>query len=1233
MSIRIPHFSLALLLLLPLAYPAAGQARLEASGWGNRGALFVREQRIDVKIHDVAAVTEVVQIFGNRRNRQLEGIYTFQIPEEATIDDFSMWIAGKEKKGVVLEKERARQIYEHIVRRRIDPGLVELVGHRTIRISVFPIPPLGDVKFRLRYSQLLRDVGGIHEYTYPVGEMSREEYRTVTMKLRVKSSPALRFVHSPTHRLRIRRPDDHTAEAKVLGLKLPRSKVFQLFLRPRKDAFGLTLLTHCTRKNGGFFMLVASPDIAMPEGQTVQRDVVFVLDTSGSMAGDKIEQARSALVYCLKNLGPRDRFNIVSFGTDVETYAEKLTPSDAGTVAKAVSFARDLEACGGTNIDGALQAAFGQRETRGSETQGRLFLVVFLTDGKPTVGERNPRTIRRHVRDWNRKKDRLFVFGVGDDVDPGLLDGLVQDHRGASEYVRPGEDLELKLTAFYDKTAGPVLANVKVDFGRATAKNLHPKDMPDLFQGSQVVAFGRYRPTHDQRATIALTGKIAGQRTVLLYPVRLPRKCQENEFIPRLWAWRRVKWIMKEITRQGEHPELKSEIIRLGRRWGIVTPYTSFLVVEDGAPIPPPRPRPRRSRRGGGGGPMPTPRTLPPGDHPTPAPPPPSPSPVPIPVPTPSPTPGGSTPPPGPAPAPGPTPVPTPTPSPTPMPTPTPSPTPSPAPAPPASSGPAPLGTQPGKTLPCPSHSGIYKSSPSFRWFGWWLRNHAPSLCGEKLPTIIPPTPLPVSALRPDPGAARATPVKAVGREERLKIVEELGKGLEAKQASVRTECALALGCIGHGTPSVREGLRRNARSKDPAVAASAVLALGLIGDADSFELLSGILVRRSTPPRVAAAAALALGFLGGGDALIILGQVAENPSLDLGLRTAAMIAIGRIDHPAVREKLLRCVTEDRHHAIKIGSIASLACLGDEKVAIEGREDYVSDVLGNLLRERRCLPAVSRALALALGRLGSESSLPTLERTLRVSRDTPTRCLSILAIGRILGRNAPDDRVRFLQAFLESDRDPTVRACAALALGACAGRQAPEALRVIFEKSVEPDLRTAAALGLGMCGERSALPDLAREITHPRTGGLTRFAAAYAMGRTGDPAALSYLKAVMDQTPAPGLRFWAALGLGELRCGEAFAPLSDASREKDAIVRKGALYGLGRLQSPAARSALLYALRAHPDTGTRALAARLLGFAAQGEPGRFLHRIVVTFPPSTLDHLPALASVLGCSRR
>jgi Ca-activated chloride channel family protein len=567
-------------------------------------ALTVKRQKVSVRIESGAARTEVEQLFVNPISRVMEGTYLFPLPENAAISNFRMTIDREPVEGRVIDREEARRIYEEYVRRMVDPAILEYVGRNAFRARVFPIPAQGEKEIQIGYSQPLSFESGVYQYTYPLsgacgdGASAGSAGQEVTITVTIQSRQPLRAIYSPTHEIAVRRVDDHTARVSFEARELRSERDFQLYYSVSEKEFGLNLLAHRRGDEPGYFMLMLAPKREIPREEIAPKDIVFVFDTSGSMSGAKIEQAKRALQFILNNLNPHDRFNIIRFNSEVEPFRKGLVEAAPASVEAARDFVAEIKAVGGTAIDDALATSFESLPmTRLASDDGRRTMIVFMTDGQPTIGETNPERILANVARLNRGRARLFVFGVGDDVNTLLLDRLARDGAGTVEYVRPSEDLELKVSAFYNKIAHPVLADLELSLPGAEVTDLYPKRVPDLFAGSQLILFGRY--TRPGAMTAHLTGQVAGHTRTFTYPVSLPDRERENGFIPRLWASRKIGYLLEEIRLHGESAELKDEVIRLSKEHGILTPYTAFLVEEpgvrgpdrrlsqNGSPVPP----------------------------------------------------------------------------------------------------------------------------------------------------------------------------------------------------------------------------------------------------------------------------------------------------------------------------------------------------------------------------------------------------------------------------------------------------------------------------------------------------------------------------------------------------------------------------------------------------------------------------------------------------------------------
>lgn len=543
-------------------------------------SLPIKSIKIDTKILSQVATTHVEQVFRNDTDATLEGTYFFPIPDEAAIAEFAIWDGDRRLVGEVRSREEARRIYDEIVRRQRDPGLLEYAGKNLFQASIYPIPPHSDKKLEITYSQVLRAESGTVAYSYPLGTGRQvTQIGSVSGRIELENKEPVRNIYSPTHAIEVKRNGDRRSVISFETGNQPQD--FQLFYGISREDFGVTLLTHREPGKDGYYLLMISPKDDWSEQEYAAKDVVFVLDTSGSMAAEgKMEKARSALLFGIRILRPEDRFNVISFAGEERLMETRMISADEQGRKRGEAFTQSLRPMGGTAINQALLAAMRQ-----FESNSRPRMLIFMTDGLPTVGETNATKIVDNARAARVPGLRLFTFGVGYDVNTTLLDKLAAENGGVADYVEPKEDLEVKVSNFFSKVNYPVLTDLKLNMAGVETDLVYPRAMPDVFRGSQVTLIGRYRNAIDlDYVRLQLGGKSGGANKEFLYNnLRFPLREENNDFLPRLWATRRVGWLMEQVRTNGEQAELRDEIVDLGTRYGIVTPYTSYLALEPGA--------------------------------------------------------------------------------------------------------------------------------------------------------------------------------------------------------------------------------------------------------------------------------------------------------------------------------------------------------------------------------------------------------------------------------------------------------------------------------------------------------------------------------------------------------------------------------------------------------------------------------------------------------------------------
>ncbi len=552
-----------------------------------RGSIVKIRSAVQVAVTGRVARVSVEEWFRNDGALLDEASYLYPLPGEATFSDFSLWQGDRELKGEPMDAAQARSIYEEIVRRKRDPALIELAGHGLLRARVFPIAASETRKITLRYTQMLDRVGDAWRFRYVAGAGPGA---AAPRGFRIAVDSASRFgdPYSPTHRVTSRRNGDRLEIA--LADTTARGD-FELFLPLARGLVGMSLVTNQPVGEDGFFMLLLAPGTGATATQSLSRDLVAVLDVSGSMSGEKLDQARAALVQLLGGLRSGDRFRVISFGSGVRRYATGWTPGNPDSLRAAQDWVRHLDTDGGTNIAGALAEALAQ-----PPREGALGVIVFLTDGMPTVGETDPERIAEQA-DRGRGPFRVFAFGIGYDVNTYLLDRLAERARGVTEYIQPGGDIEQAVGALAAKIASPVLTDLAIRGDGVELYDLQPQGLPDLFADDELVVFGRYRGEGRGERTVTVTGRRNGREERFSTGARFGDEQAGTEYVQQLWAARKAGALSREIRLHGANPEIVTELKRLALRYGILTEYTSYLVQEPGvvaarSDLMPPRPAP-----------------------------------------------------------------------------------------------------------------------------------------------------------------------------------------------------------------------------------------------------------------------------------------------------------------------------------------------------------------------------------------------------------------------------------------------------------------------------------------------------------------------------------------------------------------------------------------------------------------------------------------------------------------
>lgn len=565
-----------------------------------------RKSNVKTQIRGQVATTTITQTLHNPANRRVQGSFLFPVPENARIDSFAMDIDGELTEGELLDAEKARKIYEDIVRRTLDPALFEFCDQQLFRIRIFPFQPRQTRQIRIRYTHLLTRDGELASYVLPLRQRAHCQ-NSPDASLQVKISmiagdgQKFRSLYSPSHDIDTRFGDGKKkATVKLSGSPAKTTSDFQLYfssepLDAKAEPVTTEFLTFFEEADSrsGHYLLLLSPRVwkAGEPNEYQPKDVIFLLDSSASMRDGKLDKAREGLQACIDFLNPDDRFQVIRFSTESEALFNRPVKAREKNVRRAKEFIDGIRAIGGTAIEEALSLAM-ENLAATSAPDHRPRQIVFITDGRPTLGETDEKVLVRNLE--NRlgeagENARVFSFGIGSDINTHLLDLLARETRAHADFALPDEDIETKISRFYLKFAEPVLSNLSLELtGAARTHAQTPRILPDLFRGDQLVVLGRFNAKSGTGESgtggqLKLTGEFRGETITIESPVTFAKSGRQNRFIPRLWAVHRVGWLLEQVRLNGESRELVEEITSLARKYAIVTPYTSWLILEDEA--------------------------------------------------------------------------------------------------------------------------------------------------------------------------------------------------------------------------------------------------------------------------------------------------------------------------------------------------------------------------------------------------------------------------------------------------------------------------------------------------------------------------------------------------------------------------------------------------------------------------------------------------------------------------
>lgn len=573
----------AMLFILAALQPARADGLIYIEGVYRQPSI----SHINVLIKDKVATTSLEQTFRNPLNKQVSATYVAPVPSGATLTNFAEQIDGQWVEAKIKTSDQAKADFNAAASQGKDAALASasvsvppgLDPKTTFQTSLI-LPPQSERSVRLTYTEILSGTVGLTRYTYPLSNtnLTDEPVGDLLVDVKVIENNEIRAVYSPSHPVEVARADKLNADALYRAQNVVPSQDFELVYTQSSEKFGLNLASYRdpqdVQDKDGYFMLIAAPQLDAQKSEVIQKDFVFVLDRSGSMQGQKFDQAKIALKKMLAALNPGDRFTMIAFDDSVLSYSTELVALDQRE--KAQQWVTDLPIGGGTNINDSLLSALRTVD----RTSNRPHIIVFLTDGQPTSGVTSISSILANTREAIRPQSRIYTIGVGADVNQSLLNTLAQENRGSALMIVSTEQLEAQLGKFYAAIGNPVLVDLKLDFGGMDVYDLYPNPLPDMFLGGQVVVTGRYRGSGAARMT--LTGMINGQpHTSTFENIKFLSRADDMkpyQYVPRLWAQRKVDALIRKLEVNGPDQPSIEAVKALGLRYDIVTPYTSFVV-------------------------------------------------------------------------------------------------------------------------------------------------------------------------------------------------------------------------------------------------------------------------------------------------------------------------------------------------------------------------------------------------------------------------------------------------------------------------------------------------------------------------------------------------------------------------------------------------------------------------------------------------------------------------------
>ena len=527
---------------------------------------------IDSIIDNNYATTEIHEKFKNPFNYSIDETFTFQIPEKAFISNFSLVIGNDTYFAKIVSKEVGEQKFQEAVVNGSDAGLVESKGKNVFSYSV-SLSPFSEMIVGLRYEQFLEKALGGYEFIIPItGGTATRNVKDFSIDVFLRSRLSINSVNVQNYidNTKVNSKSPNEVAVSYRASTTTPQEDFIINYELEAPPINGTMLTY----NDGteeYFFNVFSPQREDLGGKAMDKDIIFVLDKSGSMSGTKIQQLKEAFAEIIDQLPEQDNFNIVMFDTSVAKYKTEIIIASTGNKDDAVTYINSIAAGGSTNLNEAMITALDMIHY--SET--RVPIIVMLTDGLPTEGVTNPPTIRENIKQKNEAEVGIFSLGFGFDVDFEFLKAMSLENYGIAIRIYENEDASEQITNFYETISTPLLKGVKFSYSKG-AYEVYPKSVEQLFEGSEIVVVGKYKGNENTISSSVSANSWEGMKdfkeTFYFEPG------SNNSFIPRFWAYAKIRHLLDEIAVYGENESLKENVTDLALTYEFVTPYTSLLV-------------------------------------------------------------------------------------------------------------------------------------------------------------------------------------------------------------------------------------------------------------------------------------------------------------------------------------------------------------------------------------------------------------------------------------------------------------------------------------------------------------------------------------------------------------------------------------------------------------------------------------------------------------------------------